>query len=59
MKLGKKAKIGIGAGITAAGILGILWGIFGGRKKGMSEDDYLIEGEAVEEGDEVEEDTES
>lgn len=58
MALGKKAKIGIGAGITAAGILGILWGIFGGRKKGMSEDDYEIE-DKQDYGDDAEEDTES
>ncbi len=41
-KLGKKAKIGIGAGVTLAGIAGILWGIFGGRKKTMDEDDFEI-----------------
>lgn len=39
----KGTKIGIGAAIAAAGIGGILWGIFGGRKKGMSEDDFEIE----------------
>ncbi len=41
-KLSNKAKVGIGAGITAAGIAGILWGIFGGRKKTMTEDDFEI-----------------
>ena len=41
-KLSNKAKVGIGAGVTLAGIAGILWGIFGGRKKGMTEDDFEI-----------------
>lgn len=41
-KLSNKAKIGIGAGVTLAGIAGIIWGIFGGRKKTMDEDDFEI-----------------
>jgi hypothetical protein len=48
-KLSTKAKVGISTGVTLAGIAGILWGIFGGRKKGMSEEDYEIaDADAVE-----------
>ena len=59
-KLGKAGKIGIGAGVTLAGIAGILWGIFGGRKKTMDEDDFEIcDAEELDDSDSSDADTES
>ena len=50
----KGTKIGIGAAVAAAGIGGILWGIFGGRKKGMSEDDFeILDGEQLDDSDDA------
>lgn len=58
-KLGKKAKIGIGAGVTLAGIAGILWGIFGGRKKTMDEDDFeIMDADELDDSDSDADDTE-
>lgn len=63
MELSTKKKIGIGASVAVAiaGIGGILYGIFGGRKRNtMSEDDYEFEdGDAAVDAEYTEESTES
>lgn len=45
MELSTSKKVGIGVSIAAvvAGIGGVLYGLFGGRNKNLSEDDYDIE----------------